>query len=339
MKVLVTGASGFVGSHTVKALLEAGHDIRGLVRSAARLERALEPLGCADSVEVVGGDMLDPTAVEKALDDCEAVVHAAAVLSYDARRKGEMLSSNVQGAELVLSKACERGLDPVVHVSSVVALLPSQGTLAPASPVGTPRPAYALSKAASDGVARRLQAEGAPVTIVYPGTVWGPDDPNFGEAATFAMDVLKHRVPFGVPGLMSIVDVRDLAAVHAAVLQPGHGGRRYLAASGCMPVTEAMQVIAEAGGRRPPRGTMPASALLAIGRLADNLQRISPRRLPVHYEGPWSMVNMKPADTSATVRDLGIEFRPARETLVDAVRWVLNSTDYPPLSRIITSST
>lgn len=326
MKVLVTGASGFVGSHTTKALLDAGHEVRVSGRSGARLERALKPLGCTDTVEVAEGDILDPAAVDEALGGCEAVVHAAAVMSYDARRKREILSSNVRGTELVLSAACRLGLDPVVHVSSVVALLPSERPLAPNSPVGAPGPAYALSKAASEEVARRLQAEGAPVTITYPGTVWGPDDPNFGEAATFATDVLKRRVPFGVPGSMSVVDVRDLAAVHAAALRPGCGARRYLAVSDLMRVTDVMRIVAETGGRRPPPGTMPASVLLAVGWIADKVQRILPGKLPVHYEGPWSMINMRPVDASATARDLGVEFRPARETLTDAVRWVLDGS-------------
>lgn len=327
MRVLVTGTSGFVGSHTVKALLDAGHEVRASARSAERVRGALEPLGCADAVEVAEADTADEGAVRDALDGCEAVVHAAALFTFDARRNDEMLSANVRGAELVLSRACEQGLDPVVHVSSLVALLPATGTLTPDSPVGRPGTPYALSKARSEEVARRLQAEGAPVTITWPGAVWGPDDPNLGETASFASDILGGRIPFGLPGTMPVVDVRDVAAAHAAALRPDAGARRYVVASELVPATELMRIVAEAGGRRAPRGTMPAPVVLGVGRLADGVQRLVPPRLPVHHEGPWTMVNMRPFDASATVRDLGIELRPASESLVDTVRWLRGRSD------------
>jgi dihydroflavonol-4-reductase len=91
-----------------------------------------------------------------------------------------------------------------------------------------------------------------------------------------------------------------------------------------VPATEVMRIVAGAGGRRPPPGRLPAPVLLGMGRVADGIQRIVPARLPIHNEGSWTMINMRPFDASATVRDLGVEFRPARETLVDAVRGVQN---------------
>src|SRR5262249_44442353 len=126
MLVLVTGGTGFVGSHSIAALVRAGHHVRVLARSPGRVSDALGPLGIGD-VESASGDVTDPEAVERALEGCEAVVHAASVFSMDARKADEMNSVNVRGTEVVLGSAHRLGLDPIVHVSSELALLPPAG--------------------------------------------------------------------------------------------------------------------------------------------------------------------------------------------------------------------
>ncbi|HSI81311.1 MAG TPA: SDR family NAD(P)-dependent oxidoreductase [Solirubrobacterales bacterium] len=322
MRVLVTGASGLVGSHTVRALLDDGHEVRASARSAERVARALDPLGCADAVEVVEADVTDPEAVARALDACDAVVHAAATFSYDIRDGREMLATNARAAEVVLGAACERGLDPVIHVSSFVVFLPAQGTITPDSPIGRSKLAYTASKARSEEVARRLQSEGFPVTTTYPGAVWGPNDPALGETSRLALDVLAGKLPLGAPGLLPVVDVRDLARVHARALRPGLGPRRYLAVAELVPMLDVMRIISEAGGRRSPRGRVPGPVMLGLTRFVDVIQRLVPTRLPLNHEGVWVILNARPFDVGGTVRDLEVEFRPAAETLRDTVAWL-----------------
>ena len=181
MKVLVTGGTGFVGSHSVAALLSQGHQVRLLVRSPDQVARSLSPLGAAD-VESVLGHVTAPQSVKEAMTGCDAVLHAAAVYSIDPRAASRIRETNVRAAENVLGTVVRRGLDPVVHVSSYVALLPPQGAvLTPDSPVKRPRGTYSRSKAESERIARGYQEQGAPVVIVYPGGVIGPDDPYLGE--------------------------------------------------------------------------------------------------------------------------------------------------------------
>lgn len=126
VRVLVTGGTGFVGSHSVAALLGAGHEVRLLVRDSARVERALGPLNVSVS-DVVVGDMTDPEAVTKAVQGRDAVVHAAALFTFDPRRIANIGATNVRGTEVVLEAARKAGCDPVVHVSSFAALLPQNG--------------------------------------------------------------------------------------------------------------------------------------------------------------------------------------------------------------------
>jgi len=133
--VLVTGGTGYLGSHAVATLAEAGHRVRVLARSAEKVPAALGPLG-VDGVETAIGDVTAPAAVERALTGCDAVVHAASVFSLDVRKAGEMNAVNVRGTEVVLGTEDRLGLDPIVYVSSELALLPPAAgeVLTPDSP-------------------------------------------------------------------------------------------------------------------------------------------------------------------------------------------------------------
>ena len=223
MRVLVTGGTGFVGSHTVAALAAAGHEVRLLVRSPDRIAPALAPHGISGDVDHRVGDVTDADAVEAALSGCDAVVHAAAVYNLDSRAYRATRATNVAGAQTVLTAAVAHGCDPVIHVSSTVALLRKRATVSPDSPLSRVRTVYVRSKVESEAVARRLQAEGAPVVIVQPGGVLGPHDPHLSDQVSRLREILRGRYPMWPAGGYHAVDVRDVAAVHAAVMRPGAG--------------------------------------------------------------------------------------------------------------------
>lgn len=130
MLVVVAGGTGYVGSHAIAALVRGGHRIRVLARSPKRIPAVLAPFG-VDQVETVTGDVTDPVAVERALEGADGVLHAASVFSMDRRRAEEMRSVNVRGTEIVLGTAHRLGLDPIVYVSSELALLPPRDTDTP----------------------------------------------------------------------------------------------------------------------------------------------------------------------------------------------------------------
>jgi dihydroflavonol-4-reductase len=130
MRVLVTGGTGYVGSHTVAALAEGGHEVRLLVRDSRRVTAALTPLDLQlPDLDTMVGDVTDPAAVDQAVRDCEAVVHAGSVYSFDSRDAGRIRQVNVRGTDLVLGVAHRAALDPIVYVSSIVALLPPTARL------------------------------------------------------------------------------------------------------------------------------------------------------------------------------------------------------------------
>ncbi len=321
--MLVTGGTGYVGSHAIAALAGAGHRVRVLARSPDTIRAALDPLG-VERVETVIGDVTDPIAVESALEGADAVLHAASVFSMDPRKSDEMRSVNVRGTEIVLGGAHRLGLDPIVYVSSELALLPpAEGeVLTPDSPVRQPSWPYCRSKADSELVARRYQQLGAPVVSVMPAAVWGPHDPHFGEGATRATNVLKNRYPIVMPGGMHIADVRDLAAVLAAVMTPGQGPRSYMVAGHYISMPDLIRTLGDLTGRRLPFATFPAWFLAIFGRASDVVQRRVRTRLPWDGEGIWVMNCAARCDDSKTRSELALEPRPLQETLADTVRWL-----------------
>jgi dihydroflavonol-4-reductase len=259
------------------------------------------------------------------------VLHAANVYALDSRRAEEMLDVNPRGTERVLRGAHERGLDPIVHVSSTVALLPADGrVLTPDAPLGAPPGAYARSKVAAERIARDLQAAGAPVVIVNPGGVLGPRDPHLSDFVRIARDVLLNRLPLLPPGSTPAVDVRDVAAAHAALFERGRGPRRYVVSAGNLSLDDFVSEARRLTGRRLPAVPIPAKLAIASGRAADLAQRKLAIRLPISFEGPWLMINDAQADASAAERDLGVQFRPVVASLADTYRWLCESGHVSP---------
>src|ERR1700684_2561448 len=230
MKVLITGGTGFVGAWTAKAVQDGGHQVKFLVRNPDRLHTSAAQIG-VDVSDYVVGDIADPDSTAAALEGCDAVIHCAAMVSTDPARCEEMLRTNLEGARNVLGGAAAAKMDPIIHVSSFSALFrPGLPMLHADLPVVGGSDGYGKSKAIVEAYARGLQDAGAPVNISYPGMVLGPPaGDQFGEAAEGVQAALQMR---GVPGRGAawiVVDVRDLAALHVALLQPGQGPRRYMA--------------------------------------------------------------------------------------------------------------
>jgi dihydroflavonol-4-reductase len=324
MRVLVTGGTGFVGSHSVAALVDAGHEVRLLVRSPDRVAPALEPLNVAEP-ELVVGDVTDSASVDSAMRGCEGLLHCASVYSLDPRDAELIRSTTVRGTEIVIQAARKHHLDPIVHVSSYVALMPSSSVLGADSPAGTAPALYPRSKAESDLVARRHQDEGAPVVISYPGAVIGPHDPHFTESNRLMASILRNRVPFAIRGVMPIADVRYVAAAHAATMEAGRGPRRYMLGGHSMPWKGIFAAFRRLTGRRIPTVPVPRFLALAVGRAGNGMQRIAPWRLPVSFDGTWIVLNGTATDDSRAHEELKVELRRVDQTLTDMILWMVEA--------------
>ncbi|KUH86131.1 MULTISPECIES: NAD-dependent epimerase/dehydratase family protein [unclassified Mycobacterium] len=320
MKVLLTGGTGFVGAWTAKAVTDAGHQVRFLVRDPARLETSAAQIG-VDTDDYAIGDIADADATAAAMDGCDAVIHSAAMVSMDPRQADKMLRTNLAGARNVLGAAVERGLDPVVHVSSFTALFrPGLDVLHADLPVVGGSDGYGKSKAEVEKYARELQDAGAPVTITYPGMVLGPPAGNqFGEAAEGVQAAVQMR---GVPGRGAawiVVDVRDLAALHAALLEPGKGPRRYMAGGKRVAIADLASMIGRAANRSLRVYPVPDTLLRNLGRVVDVAGPYLPLDAPVTGAAMQYYTQMPSSDDSPSEIELAISYRDPQETLADTV--------------------
>src|SRR3954471_24189866 len=257
MRVMITGGTGFIGAHTVAALLEAGHEPTLLVRNPERVRRNVGALGVdIEALRLVVGDMADADTVATAVAGVEAVIHAAAMVTPLNRSHAQQtIETNVNGTRTVIDAALAAGCDPVVHVSSVAAVFDPRESLIHADlpPMTSADSPYTRSKALAEQLVRGHQAAGQPVTIVYPGGVMGPPAGDaVGEVAEGFVSMLKSGLVALSDGGVGIVDVRDVARALAATLTPGAGPRRFMAGGDLVSLRDIGAILRRLTGRRMP---------------------------------------------------------------------------------------
>jgi dihydroflavonol-4-reductase len=331
MRVLVTGGTGYVGSHIVLALLRDGHSVRLLVRRPEQVAETFGPHAVTFGPDdVVVGDVLDEGSVTAALDGCDAVAHAAAIFTLDIRKAQEMLDTNATAARIVLSTALDRGCDPVVHISSSVALMRHGGS-GPDLPLGDIEHAYSRSKVLSEIEARKLQDQGKPVVTVYPGAIFGPGDPYVGSQTERFLWVVRGWFPLWSKGGVLASDVRDTAAVVAAVMEPGRGPRRFVVPGIQMTGDDLYAAVAKAIGRRRPHVDLPAKVGLWTSKLVDVVQARLPARLhyPADSEGAEMAVRNTRFDDSPAREQLGITPTPFEQSVRDEIAWAVDAGHLP----------
>jgi nucleoside-diphosphate-sugar epimerase len=318
MRVLVTGATGFIGYHTVLRLLARGHEVRVLARSLEKAERLYR---AARDVEIAVGDMTDARAVTLALAERDAVVHAAATVSFDRKSARALREANVAGTRNVIGGASERGVPAILYVSSLTAIWdPRGGAPTPDSPVLEHGNAYARSKAAAEKVVRELTRAGAPVATVYPYGVIGPDDPGWSESVAAFRGFLANTLD--TTGGVSFVDVRDLASLGVRLLESRRTGR-FIVGGHFYSWDELVAALEALLGREVRRFAAPAPLLRAMGTALDLLRRVRPVQSLISREGMEYATRTCPLPNTEALAELGVTLRPAPETFADTLRWML----------------
>ncbi|MGV0813967.1 NAD-dependent epimerase/dehydratase family protein [Mycolicibacterium boenickei] len=321
MKVLVTGGTGFTGSHTVRALAASGHAIRLLVRDADKARRIFQPHGFVPD-DLVVGDMTDAAAVEDALRGCDGVLHAAALVDLRRGAARRVEESNVRGVELVVGGAARLGLPAIVHVSSLgVFFTPGGPPLSVELPIAPAASAYARSKAHAEVYVRRLQEDGAPIRISYPALVLGPDDPGMSAGNNGICSFIKDIGLITSSG-MQCVDVRDLATVHTRLLELPNGAHRYAATGEMLCWEDVFALLDELTGRHMRRIAVPGWLLRAAGSAGDVVKRVYDFDFPLSREAMEFTTRWPGADAGRTAEDLGLRFRAAEDTYRDTVVWM-----------------
>jgi dihydroflavonol-4-reductase len=316
-QTLVTGASGFLGSHLVRALAARGDEVRVLARRKSNLD-------VLDGIEFerTTGDVTDRRAVRRAMDGVTRVFHVAGRTSLRGQNREAVFAANLTGARLVFEEAQAAGVERVVHTSTVGAIGVAKpgGTADETTPfeIGHLGLAYVNSKHEAELEAFRLAAHGLPVVIVNPTFVLGPEDPT-GTSMGLVRRFLRGQIPAYVGGALNIVDVRDIAAGHLLADEKGEVGERYILGGRNFTLDRLFADLARISGVAPPPLKLPTR--LALGGL--ELARITRLPLPVIPEEVLSATLWWTYSSAKAKRELGFKPRPHEETLTDAVSWQL----------------
>ena len=309
MKVMLTGATGFIGGHIMKALVEAGHEVHALVRSEEKLAEMKSLQAIESKVECFVGDMTDRLIVNEALVGCDACVHAAAFTSLDPSLMDQALAVNGPGAEAVLGAAVNNGCQSVIHVSTMSVIFPPSGSkLSGEDPVQGGGNPYNASKAIAEEYARSLQEKGYPISIIYPTGVTGPTDLGLNVLAANLVPTLQGEIMMSLSsGGWCLVDVRDLASGIAGLLHSETGPKRYVAGGTFMDWQEFHAVVTEVTGRDRALIPTPKEALEQM----------------VDAEAVEIMFGIVPGDDEPFLTASGLsEWRPIEDTLKDTITWL-----------------
>jgi dihydroflavonol-4-reductase len=325
LKVMVTGGTGFVGFHTVKALVDAGHSVRLLIRSPEKMQRVFAPFGL-ENLPCVKGDITDEASVNEALDGCNAVVHSAALVSVHASDSEKVLNNNLLGTRLVLGGAWKRGIQRMIQVSSTTALFRTGVTgVDESSTLGTALSGYGRSKIECEKFVRALQAEGAPIYTTYPGSIMGPDDPGLSEAMIGLRTFLNTGLLLETTSGIQIIDVRDLAQAHLGLLERGGPPARYLMGGNYYSWSDYAGVMEEVASRKFRRLSVRPGLLKAAGAVGDVLSRFIKMELPLSRESVIYATEWAVADDRLIKETLGLAYRDTEETLRNSIEWLRSS--------------
>ena len=322
MKTLVTGASGFVGSAVLRRLVEAGHQVRALVRPTSD-RRNLAGVEC----EIATGDLDDRAALDRAVAGCDALFHVAADYRLWVTDAAAMYRSNVEGTRQLMLAAAEAGVRRIVYTSSVATLgLRADGTPADeatAAESGDMIGHYKKSKFFAEAEVRRLiETEGLPAVIVKPSTPFGPRDVKPTPTGRVVVEAAAGRMPAYVDTGLNVVHVEDVAAGHLLAFERGGLGESYILGGEDMTLRALLETVAELAGRRPPRLRVPHWAVLPVAYAAEAIARRSGRGDPiVTVDGVRMSRKRMYFSSDKARRDLGYAPRPGAEALRDALDW------------------
>jgi nucleoside-diphosphate-sugar epimerase len=303
--------------------MAAGYAVRLLVRDLKKAEAYYRQLR-EGIPELVVGDVTDVVSVKMALVGCHAVVHAAAGTPMQTGSIEQLFRVNVDGVRHVVDSALELDIERVVCISSITAIFnPDASKVTSDAPPTKSNLPYGQSKVEAEIYLRELQAQGAPVSIVYPGGVIGPDDPGFSDS----FKALKHRIENGFrifgDGGMQYIDVRDLAAFACSLVQSGGSGRFLMPGVYCT-WTELADIIEAVSGCQLQRMSAQGWKLRLVGRATDFLRHFKTIDSPIsaetmRYATLWPNIN--------NTDELGrreLALRSTKQTFSDAITWMVH---------------
>jgi dihydroflavonol-4-reductase len=324
-KILITGASGFVGSAVARKLVEAGYSVRALVRGASPRAH----LAGLD-LEFFEGDLRDRKSVARAIPGMRYVFHVAADYRLWARDPSEIFASNVEGTRNLMEEAIRAGVERVIYTSSVATIaVRSDGTAADeTTPLREDQGigAYKRSKIAAERLVEAMVAErGLAAVIVNPSTPIGPRDVKPTPTGRIIIEAARGRIPAFIDTGLNLVHVDDVASGHLAALRHGRVGERYILGGQDVLFSQMLRDIAGLVGRRAAWVRLPWRVLIPVAFVAEAMANITGREPFATRDGVRMAKHRMFFGSTKAERELGYRSRLYTEGIDDAVRWFRNS--------------
>lgn len=320
MTTLVTGATGFVGSHVARQLVNAGQRVRILSRRKSNLG-ALEGL----TFERVEGDLRHAASLERAMAGVRRVFHVAADYRLWTPRPDEIYESNVNGTRLLLEAAERAGVERFVYTSTVATIavsrpgaLPNEETRAE---LGEMIGHYKRSKYLAEQEAAAAAARGVPVVIVNPTAPVGPGDWKPTPTGRIILDFVNGKMPAYVDTGLNVAAVEDVAAGHLLAAEKGRVGQRYILGGRNMTLKQILDVLAVITGRTAPRIKLPHAIALAAGYADEFVARLMGREPQIPVEGVKMSKHRMFVASDKAEKELGYTPTSVEAALERAVQW------------------
>ena len=322
MKVLVTGATGFIGGNLARELWRRGDDVRALVRPGSN-RLTIEDTG----IVPVEGDILDRPSVDRAVQGCEAVFHVAAAYTFWSRNPAEVSRTNVAGTINVLEAAKQAGVSRTVYTSTVGTIgIPKDGLgtedtgLNPKSLHGR----YKGSKYQAEQEALS-RAAAMPLVVVNPTAPVGPWDVKPTPTGKMILDFLRQKVPVYLKTGMNVVDVADVVEGHILALEKGRPGERYILGNRNVSLKQIFDILSSLTGLSAPRIRAPYWLVVGVGYADRFVEGTLLRREPaIPVEGVLASKTPAYVSCEKAVRELGQPQRPIEDALKQAVDWFVS---------------
>lgn len=322
-KVLVTGATGFIGNHVTRLCLEKGDEVRVMVMPGE--DRS--PLDGLD-VEYVEGNLLDPQSLERAVQGIEQLYHLAALFAIWTKDPDLHYKINVDGAESILRAAMAAGVEKVVYTSSIAAIgIPGNRQYATEETRFNSWPwasDYILSKFISHQMVKGLVSEGLPATMVMPGLPFGPGDRMPTPTGTMILRTLKGQMKNYWDGGVCPVDVRDVAVGHVLAMEKGRIGESYILANREANMThkEFLSLIGEIAGVDNVATTeVSGKVMLRVARLVEAWSKITGKAPMTTYKNTLYVLQHCYVDPGKAIEELGLPQTPIETAVRDSVEW------------------
>ncbi len=313
---LVTGATGFLGWHVARKLLDRGIPVRALVRDRKRLKEL--------DLEVVIGDLRDAASLERAVAGCGQVFHVAADYRLWAKNSSELYQSNVDGTRNLLAAARSAGVEKVVYTSTVGCIgIPKGGEGDEDQPVSLHDMvgAYKRSKFQAEQVALEFAGSGFPVVIVNPTAPVGDHDFKPTPTGKIIVDFLRNAMPAYLDTGLNLVDVRDTAEGHLLAWEKGRPGERYILGCQNLTLQQIFEKLERISGCKSPTVRIPYFVAYLAGLASTGWANVSGREPRAPLDGVKMASKKMFASHAKAARELGFAPGPVDLALTRAVEW------------------